>query len=75
MSNLCVWLAYCYFMFFADIEVGMKRNKLEKILYVFKTVGIMAGAVLAVIHIVKELVSILWAEWADKGVFEYTNAL
>lgn len=69
MSNVCAWLAYCYFMFFADVE--MKDEKFEKILNAFKVVGIIAGAIWSLICIVKEVVSIPWAELAVNGTLEH----
>lgn len=73
MSNVCVWLAYCYFMFFADVE--MKNSKFEKILNAFKVVGIIAGAIWSMICIVKEVASIPWVEWAENGVLEHLKGV
>lgn len=64
-------LVFCYFMYFCDYEVGMKRNRLYKVVTGFKAVGIIAGAIWAVINVVKELVAIYWSELAESGVGEY----
>lgn len=72
-DNPGMLLAYCYFMFFADLEV--KGNIVKKILNVFKVVGIIASAIWSVICIVKEVASIPWAEWAENGVLEHIKGL
>ena len=63
-------LVFYYFMYFCDYEVGMKRKGLYKIVNGFRVVGIVAGAIWAVINIIKELASIPWNEWAESGVWE-----
>ena len=72
MLDRCVMLlVYFYFMYFCDYEVGMKRKGLYKVVTGFKIVGIIAGAIWAVINVMKELASIHWGELAESGLGEY----
>lgn len=71
LGRVCMLFSYCYFVYFSEVGEEMKRSRLGKVVELFKIVGIMCGAIWSVICIVKEIVSIPWAEWAETGVLEH----
>lgn len=74
-GQVLMWLLYFYFIYFSRTEVEMCSHKANKILRIFRTLGIIVAPIWGIISILKELMLNPWVEWVKNGALDHIRGL